>query len=240
MIFALELKKLRQTGFIPIFLGGGLTAAAVPLINTAVRTETFTGLPEEPFPILMDANWGLMAQLTMLLVVCGCCLIYHTEYADRGALKMDTLPVCQTSLFFGKFSVTLLLTLLALSLQTASLIFSGIHWFPDKSLNLREMIQGMGFEIIMLLPTLTLMLFTASLFQSMWLSLGTGVILTFLGSMIQEDHLILSLIPFAAPYRMLHAVSPADISSCILACIIQTFLFGIMEIIYLHTRRIFT
>ncbi len=240
MIFALELKKLRRTGFAPIFLGGGMLASAVPLINMAVRTETFTGLSGDPFSILMDENWGLMAQLTILLVVCGCCLIYHTEYADRGALKMNTLPVRQTSLFCGKFGVTLLFALLALALQTASLAFSGIHWFSDRSLNLRGLLQSMGFEIIMLLPTLTLMLFAASLFQSMWLSLGAGVILTFLGSMIQESHLILSLIPFAAPYRMLHAVSPEDIRTCILICIVQTMVFGMMEIIYLRIRRIFT
>lgn len=240
MIFTLELKKLRRTGFAPIFLGGGLLAAAVPLINMAARTETFTGLSGDPFPILMDANWGVMAQLTILLVVCGCCLIYHTEYADRGALKMNTLPVRQTSLFCGKFSVTLLFALLALALQTASLAFSEIHWFPERDLNLWELFQGMGFEIIMLLPTLTLMLFAASLFQSMWLSLGAGVILTFLGSMIQENHLILSLIPFAAPYRMLHTISQEDIRICILICVVQTLVFGIMEMIYLRIRRLFT
>lgn len=240
MIFALELKKLRRTGFASVFLCGGLLASAVPLIQTAVRTETFTRLPGNPFPILMDANWGMMAQLTILLIVCGCCLVWHTEYADRGVCKMDTLPIRQTSLFFGKLVITLMFTLLALCLQTASLAFSCAHWFPDRGMHLQELIQGMGFELMMLLPTLAFMLFAASLFQSMWLSLGAGVILTFLGSMIHEERFVLSLIPFAAPYRMLHSVSPEDIRTCILACVIQTAFFTITEIIYLRTRRIFT
>lgn len=240
MIFALELKKTRRTGYLPIFLGGGLLASAVPLVNMTVRPESFTGLSGNSFPILMDANWGLMAQLTVLLIVCGCCLMYNTEYADRGDLKMNTLPIRQTSLFCGKFGVTLLFTLLVLSLQGAALAFSSIHWFPERSVSLRELLQGMGYELVMLLPTLTLMLFAASLCSSMWISLGTGVILTFLGSMIHEGHLMLALLPFAAPYRMLHAASLGDIRTSLIICTVQTLLFGIMEIIFLHTRRIFS
>lgn len=240
MILLLELKKTRRTGYLPVFLGGGLLASAVPLINMAVRPESFTGLPGDSLSILMDANWGMMAQLTVLLIVCGCCLMYNTEYADKGDLKMNTLPIRQTSLFFGKFGVTLLFTILALSLQSAALVFSSIHWFPGRSVSLGELLQSMGYELIMLLPTLTLMLFASSLCSSMWISLGTGVILTFLGSMIHGEHLMLTLLPFAAPYRMLHAVSPDDIRTCLMICTAQTLLFGVMEIIYLRTRRIFS
>ena len=108
MIFSLEFKKIRRAGYLPLFLAGGILSSTVPLVNMAVRPETFTGLPGGSFPILMDANWSIMAQLTILLIVCGCCLIYHTEYADRGDLKMNTLPVRQSSLFCGKFGIMLL------------------------------------------------------------------------------------------------------------------------------------
>ncbi len=108
MILFLEQKKLHRTGYLPIFLAGGILAAIVPLVNMAVRPDSFTGLSGRAFPILMDANWGMMAQLTILLAVCGCCLIYHTEYADKGDLKMNTLPIRQFSLFFGKFGISLL------------------------------------------------------------------------------------------------------------------------------------
>lgn len=239
MILSLELKKLRRSGYLPIFLGGSILASAVPLVNMTVRSESFTSLPGDSFPILMDANWGMMAQLTILLVVCGCCLMYHTEYADKGDLKMNTLPIRQFSLFCGKFGVTLLAVVLSLLLQSASLAFSSIHWFADRSAGLKELVHSMGYELILLLPTLTLMLFAASLCQSMWISLGAGVILTFLGSMIHEGRLMLSLLPFAAPYRMLHAVSPEDVNTCLIICGAQTLLFAAMEMIYLDTRRKF-
>lgn len=239
MIFSLELKKLRRTGYLPIFLVGGILTAAIPLINMTVRPQSFTGLPGDSFSILMDANWGLMAQLTILVIVCGCCLMYHTEYADKGDLKMNTLPIRQTALFFGKFGIALSASVLVLALESISLAFSSIHWFPDRSVSLTELMQGMSYELMMLLPTLTLMLFAASLCQSMWISLGIGVILTFLGSMIHSSRLILALLPFTAPYRMLHEGSPENIRVCLTVCIAQTLLFGIMEIIYLRARRIF-
>ncbi len=238
MIFALELKKLRRTGFAPMFLTGGLLAGAVPLADMAVRAETFTSLPGDSFPILMNANWGMMAQLTILLIVCGCCLVYHTEYADRGDLKMLTLPVNQAGLFCGKFGIMTLFTLAALALQSIALVCSGIYWFPGRAPAITELLTGIGYELAMLLPTLALMLFTASLCQNMWISLGAGVILTFLGSMIHGEHFGLTMIPFAAPYRMLHATPPAEIRSSLIICALQTLIFLLMEMIYLHKRRL--
>lgn len=61
MTLALEAKKLKRTGYFPAFLAGGLLASAFPLVNMLVRAETFTALPGEPFSILMDANWQMMA-----------------------------------------------------------------------------------------------------------------------------------------------------------------------------------
>ncbi|MCI9270616.1 MAG: ABC transporter permease subunit [Dorea sp.] len=238
MIFALELKKMRRTGFAPIFLGGGLLAGAVPLIDTAVRTETFTRLPGEPFSILMDANWSMMAQLTILLIVCGCCLIYHTEYAERGDLKMRTLPVSQIGLFCGKFGAALLYTLAALVFQGMALAFSGFYWFPEGIADFPKLFAGMGYELAMLLPTLALMLLIASFCQNMWGSLGAGVILTFLGSMIHGEHLTLTMLPFAAPYRTLYGTSAADVKTGLAICAIQTLLFLLIEIIYLRERRL--
>ncbi|MCI9143438.1 MAG: ABC transporter permease, partial [Lachnospiraceae bacterium] len=77
---SLETRKLKRTGYIPAFLGGGLLAGLVPIVNMTVRTTMFTTQPGNPFHILMDANWQLMAQLNVLLLVCGACILYHTEY----------------------------------------------------------------------------------------------------------------------------------------------------------------
>ncbi len=239
MILSLEQKKLRRTGYLPIFLAGGALAALMPLVNTAVRPETFTGLSGNSFPILMDANWGMMAQLTILLIVCGCCLIYHTEYADKGDLKMNTLPIRQFSLYCGKLGVTLLAVILALLIQSAALAFASFRWFPNRCVSLKELVQGMGYELVLLFPTLMLMLFAASLCQNMWISLGIGIILTFAGSMIHGEHSLMTLLPFAAPYQMLHTIPPEKAAFCLTSCAAQALVFGAMETIYLRVRRNF-
>lgn len=102
MTFVLECRKVKRTGFIPAFIIGGLLAAAVPVINMAVRSEIYLGLDVSPIQILLDANWQMMSMLNVLLLVAGACLMYHTEYAVTAIRKMCTLPVKETDLFFGK------------------------------------------------------------------------------------------------------------------------------------------
>ena len=87
MTLALEAKKLKRTGYFPAFLAGGLLASAFPLVNMLVRAETFTALPGEPFSILMDANWQMMAMLNILVCICGACMMFHTEYATTARRK---------------------------------------------------------------------------------------------------------------------------------------------------------
>lgn len=237
MILALEFQKIRRTGYLPIFFCGGLLAAVVPVVNMAARANSFTGLAGSPFHILMDANWQLMAQLTILLIVCGCSLMYNTEYADRGDLKMSTLPIRPYSMFFGKFGITLICTALVLAIQTVSMIMCSLYWFPDRAIDMEQILQETGYELVLFLPSLMLMLAAASVCKNMWISLGAGVILTFLGSMLPADPFILTLAPFATPYRMLHTILESDIRTYLAVCSAETLLPGIAEIIHLRIRR---
>ena len=69
MSLSLECKKAKRTGFMPAFLCGGILAAAVPIVNMAVRSEMYVGQQSSPMQILMGANWQMMAMLNILLVV---------------------------------------------------------------------------------------------------------------------------------------------------------------------------
>ena len=97
----LECKKLKRTGCLPAVVLCGLFAAAFPLANMLVRPEAFTTLPGDPLSILADANWQMIAMLNILLSICLCCIMYHTEFADRGIQKSETLPVKAHLLFLG-------------------------------------------------------------------------------------------------------------------------------------------
>ena len=91
MSLGLECKKIRRTGFFPAFIVGGLLAAAVPVLNMAVRSNIYVGIENSPLQILMSANWQMIAMLNVLLIVAGACLMYHTEYADNGIQKMGNI-----------------------------------------------------------------------------------------------------------------------------------------------------
>ena len=63
MSVSLECKKVKRTGFLPAFFGGGILAAAVPVINMAVRSEMYLNQQGSPIQILLGANWQMMAML---------------------------------------------------------------------------------------------------------------------------------------------------------------------------------
>lgn len=125
----LECKKMKRTGFLPAFIGGGILAAAVPVINMAVRSEMYQTKQGNPIQILLSANWQMMAMLNVLLVVTGACLLYHTEYADNAMQKMKSLPVRESSVFTGKVILTIFMSFLVLAIEAGAIAFCSYHWF---------------------------------------------------------------------------------------------------------------
>lgn len=238
MTLSLETKKLKRTGYLPAFLGGGFVAAAFPLVNMLVRSESFTSLPGNPFNIMMDANWQMMAMLNILIAICGACMMYHTEYADNAAQKMDVLPIRSGSMFFGKFVIAMLVSFAMTVIETAVLAGCAIHWFPAYEWNLLEIAKSAGFQLVVTLPTVMLMLVIASACKNLWVSLGIGVILVFTLSILPQDNLVLSLFPFCSPYQTLAMVAENSRELLFLAvCVVETIAFGMIEFVYQKVRR---
>ena len=239
MSISLECKKVKRTGFLPAFFVGSILAAAVPVINMAVRSERYVTQSGSPFSILMDANWQLMAQLNIFLLVCGACILYHTEYADNGIQRAETLPMKASGLFLGKLCILFCSCLLPLCLETFSLLACCTRYFPEIPDLGRTLLKGMGFELALLLPTAAAMLFLSSLCRNMWMCLGTGVILVFLTSMLRSGNLVLAAVPFAAPYRMLHQFSSGEAWRLLSIAAAEVVLFYAAEMIYTKLRRCF-
>ena len=59
MSISLECKKVKRTGFLPAFFVGSILAAAVPVINMAVRSEIYLNQSGSPIQILLGANWQM-------------------------------------------------------------------------------------------------------------------------------------------------------------------------------------
>ena len=240
MSLVIESKKLKRTGYLPAFLAGGFLAAAFPVAYMMVKAEEMTSLSGNPMDILMSANWQMMAMLNVLISICGACMMYHTEYADNGMQKMSVLPIRQGNLFFSKSVIAALALAAMVGIEMAVLVSCAKYWFPSYVFDLTEILKTAGFQIVVTLPTVMLMLVIASACKNMWVSLGIGVILVFTLSIFPQDNTVLSLFPFASPYQMLAEATENNRSLLFLAvCGIETALFGIAELIFIKVRRSF-
>lgn len=240
MSLLIEFQKLKRTGYIPAFLAGGLFAAAFPITYMIVKSEEFLSLSGNPIDILMTANWQMMAMLNILISICGACMMYHTEYADQGIQKMSVLPLRQGTLFFGKFAIAALMLFVMTAIEMAALGGCAGYWFQSYHFDLPVLLKTAGFQLIVTLPTVMLMLIIASAFRNMWISLGIGVILVFTLSILPQDNMVLRLFPFVSPYQTLFTAMENDSAALLLSvCGIESVVLGIAELFYLRTRRCF-
>lgn len=235
----LEYKKEKRTGLIPAFIGGGILAAIVPILNMAFRQEMYTNIAKSPLQILLEANWQMMAMLNILLVVAGACLMYHTEYADNAIQRMCTLPIKESTLFFSKFAVMGIMCLMMLLIEAAAIGFCSVHWFWRSENLALEMFKNFGYFYLLTLPASLLSLFIASTCRNMWNSLGIGAICVFSATMLPTNNFALSLFPFALPFQMPIGTPEDTILNFIIAGIIEIMMIAVSEIIFLKVRRSF-
>ena len=238
-LMRLELKKIRRTGFLPAFLGGGILAAAVPAVNTAFRPELFAGLSAPPVSILLGANWQMMSMLNVLLTVAGACVLYHIEYADNAMRKMSTLPVRESSLFFGKAAVLILAGVLLLAIEAVSVFGCSIYWFSRAAAPSAGILKSFGFFLLMLIPAALLSLALASACRNLWTSLGIGVVCVFAATMIPAQRFALTLFPFAMPFQTPVNHTGDVIRNYAIAAAAETIVISLSEVIILKVRRIF-
>lgn len=239
MSILLEIIKIKRTGFILAFLGSGILAAGVPILNMAVRSESYLALPGTPLEILIGANWQMMAMLNILLIVSGACLMYYTEYADNAIQKMKSLPIKESTMFFSKAVLLSSMYVIVLAIETLSVIFSLFHWFGLYNGFWIELSQNFGYFFLLGVPSIMLSLLIASAFKNIWLSLGIGVIGAFMAKMIYNKGFILSLFPFAMPFQVLGESDVDQIVKFISAAFIAVIVIGIAELILIKARRSF-
>lgn len=233
----LEYKKIKRTGLLPAFIGCGLLSAVVPVAEMAVRSERYQSLPDSPVAILLHADWQMMSMLNVLLLVVAACILYHTEYADNALLKMCSLPLRESSLFFGKILLLVPLLVFTLALEAAALGFCCLHWFALSPELLAELACNMVFSLLLLLPAALLSLLLACACKNMWISLGIGVVCIFTATMLPSDNFLLSLFPYAMPFQIL-AGMPGDITKrYAIAAALESLGLCAAEVLFLKIRR---
>lgn len=233
----LEYKKIKRSGLLPAFIGCGLLAAAFPVLDMAVRSERYLGLPGSPVSILLHADWQMMSMLNILLLVVAACILYHTEYADNALLKMCSLPLRESSLFYGKLVLTVLMLTLTLALEAAALGFCCYRWFPFSREMLIELAGNMGFFLLLLLPASMLALLLACACKNMWISLGIGVVCIFMATMLPTDNLVLSLFPFALPFQILADLPGETACGYAVAAALESLGLCVSGVLFIKIRR---
>lgn len=239
MSVSLECKKIKRTGFLPAFLGGGILAAAVPVINMAVRSERYLNLPENPIQILLGANWQMMTMLNVLLVVAGACLLYHTEYADNAMQKMKSLPIRESSVFLGKAVLTIFMSLFVLAIEAGAVTFCTYHWFEIGNVFFGELCKYFGYSFLMMLPCIILSLLIAEACENMWVSLGIGVVCVFTATMLPTTNFALSLFPFAMPFQIFAGTDITQSTHYICGAIAELVVCAFAQFIFVKVRRSF-
>lgn len=239
MIVSLEWKKVKRTGFLPAFFGGGILAAAVPVINMAVRSEMYLNRPGSPIRILLDANWQMMAMLDVLLITAGTCLLYHTEYADNAMQKMKSLPVRESSIFLGKAVLTIFMSFFVLVLQAGAVAFCICHWFISENGFFSELCRYFGYSFLLLLPCVLLSLLISEACRNMWVSLGIGVVCVFTATMLPTTSFALSLFPFAMPFQIFAGTDIAQSTQYICGAVAELAGCGLAQFLLVKVRRSF-
>lgn len=239
MSVSLECKKVKRTGFLPAFFGGGILAAAVPVINMAVRSEMYLNQQGSPIQILLGANWQMMAMLNVLLVVAGSCLLYHTEYADNAMQKMKSLPILESSIFFGKAVLTAFMSLFVLVLEAGAITFCSYHWFEVGSGFFGELCKYFGYSLLLMLPCMILSLLISEACKNMWVSLGIGVVCVFTATMLPATNFALSLFPFALPFQIFAGADITRSTYYICGAIAELAICGLAQLILVKVRRSF-
>ncbi|MEY8427971.1 ABC transporter permease [Lachnospiraceae bacterium 46-15] len=239
MSISLECKKVRRTGFWAAFIGGGILAATVPVVNMAVRSEMYIPQQGTPIQILLSANWQMMAMLNVLLVVAGACLLYHIEYADNAIQKMKSLPIQESFIFYGKAILTILMNVLVLVIEAGATAICSYHWFEIGNGFWSDLCKNFGYAFLLMLPCIILSLLISEACKNMWVSLGIDVVCIFTATMLPTDNFILSLFPFAAPFQIFAGTDTAQVMHYIYAAVAEFIVLGLTELILIKIRRSF-
>ncbi|HCT90751.1 MAG TPA: lantibiotic ABC transporter permease, partial [Lachnospiraceae bacterium] len=174
-MFAIELRKERRTGVIPLLPVPGILGALYAFIIFFLRKDTLLNLPMAPMDVLLTQVYGMTAILNMFGIVAAACMIYGMEFSGNAVKKMYLLPVRISDMYLCKFLFLTVMLLTAVCFQYLALTKIGMANLPPGTFDLDVLLTFAGYSFITSMPVLSSMVFAASRFPNMWVPLGIGV-----------------------------------------------------------------
>ena len=172
---AIELRKEKRTGVIPVLLAVGVLGAAYAFLNFMIRKDTLLNLPLEPMDVLLTQLYGMIMVLNMFGIIVAACMIYNMEFKGNAVKKMYMLPMSVPGMYLCKFLILTVLLLAAIALQNLALMKIGMTDLPQGSFEMNTLIRFAAYSFITSMPVLSFMLLVSSRFENMWVPLGVGV-----------------------------------------------------------------
>lgn len=223
---AIELKKCKRTGFLPLMLAVGILGAAYAFLNFTLRKETLLSLPLSPMDILLTQLYGMIMVLNMFGLIAAACIIYNVEFKGNAVKKLYMLPVSVTAVYVSKFTIMSVLFAIAVCLQNWALAVIGAIDLPTGAFDLGILISFAGYSFLTSLPVLSFMLFVSSRIKNVWITLGIGVVGFLSGMALATSDIALSLVsPFVVMLKPAVAMSAQPDTVVVLVSLIETILF---------------
>lgn len=172
---AIELRKEKRTGIIPVLLMVGILGAAYAFINFLVRKDTLLNLPLAPMDVLLTQLYGMIIILDMFGIVVAACMIYNMEFKGNAVKKIYMLPTSVSGMYFCKFLILTVFLFIAIAIQNLALVQIGMANLPQGTFEMNTLAAFAAYSFITSMPVLSFMLLISSRFENMWVPLGVGV-----------------------------------------------------------------
>ena len=223
---AIELRKEKRTGVIPVLLAVGVLGAAYAFVNFIVRKDTLLNLPLAPMDVLLTQLYGMIMVLNLFGIVVATCMIYNMEFKGSAVKKMYMLLIL-TVMF-----------LVAIVLQNLALAQIGMTDLPDGAFEMGTLVRFAGYSFLTSMPVLSFMLLISSRFENMWVPLGIGVAGFLSGMALANSGLTLLLVhPFVIILKPAVAMSAQPDSTVALVALVETLLFLVVGLWLAKYRR---
>jgi hypothetical protein len=223
---AIELRKEKRTGVIPVLLAVGILGGAYAFVNFLVRKDTLLNLPLAPMDVLLTQLYGMIMILNMFAIIVAACMIYSMEFKGNAVKKMYMLPISVPAMYFCKFLIITVMFFVAVALQNLTLAQIGMTDLPQGVFELGTLITFAGYSFITSMPVLSFMLLVSLRFENMWVPLGVGVAGFLSGMALATSDMGLLLInPFVVMLKPAVAMSAQPDMTVIIVSVIETVLF---------------
>ena len=223
---AIELRKEKRTGVIPVLPAVGVLGAAYAFFNFMIRKDTLLNLPLPPMDVLLTQLYGMIMVLNIFGIIVAACMIYNMEFRGNAVKKMYMLPMSIPRMYLCKFLILTILLLAAIVLQNLSLITIGMVNLPQGAFEMDSLIRFAAYSFITSTPVLSFMLLISSRFENMWFPLGVGVS-GFLSGMAlaNSEAELLMAHPFVVMLKPAVAMSAQPDAMVTIIALIETVLF---------------